>query len=246
MSVETEKREVKRGIDREEIISRYLPYVKYTALRLSWRLPPHMTVEDLMSAGIMGLLNAVDRYREDLGALEPYVKKKIRWAMLDELRANDELSRSAKDKVKALKEATSSVQNELGKEPDAEEVAERMGVSVEEYYQILQKMQASFVLRFEEFSDSNDGSLDILESIEDKRAIDPLSRYEMNSMKEALKREIENLSEREKLVLSLYYWEELTMKEIAVVLGVTEGRVSQIHHQALLKLRARMSLWRED
>lgn len=234
----------KRGLsegEKEKVVNDFLPFIKYTAYRLAWRLPPSLGVEDLISVGIVGLLDALTRYKESEGRVNTFVEYRIRGAMLDELRSSDWIPASMKKKISAVKNAYLEIEKELGRLPEAEEVAERLKMSVGDYYKILQTANAQVTVRFGDFSDeSGDNSLDVAEIISDTSSRSPFELCEDNKNKEILARLISELPEKEKTLLSLYYWEELTMKEIAEVLSLTEGRVSQLHNQALLRLKAKM------
>ncbi len=223
---------------KEEIINSFLPFIKYTALRLSYCLPPQLSVEDLMSAGIAGLLESLDRYREELGTLEAFVKQRIRGAMIDELRANSNFSRGLRDKLSAIRDVQKSLERSLGRMPEAEEIAEGLHITIDEYYRILSEITCSITLRLDDFTDARyDDELNLHESIPDRNIKTPEALYEEKRLKEMIASVIERLPEKERLVLSLYYWDELTMKEIARVLGITEGRVSQLHNQAVTRLK---------
>lgn len=237
------KRELSED-EKERIINDFLPFIKYTAFRLAWRLPAQLTTEDLISVGIMGLLDALNRYREEEAKMNTFVEYRIKGAMLDELRAHDWMPKSVKTQVDAVKKAHNKLEKQLGRLPEGEEVAASLGIKLEEYYKILHSASAAVTCRFEDFRDKGheDGSLDILESIPDPNARSPLAIFEDSKNKEALARLITKLSEKERLVLSLYYWEELTMKEIGKALGITEGRVCQLHNQALVRLKAKIEL----
>ncbi len=225
----------------EEVIRSFLPYIKYTALRLSWRLPPQLTIDDLISAGITGLLESLERYKEELGKLESFVKQRIKGAMIDEIRSNMTFSRSLRNKLTALRGAHRDLKAKLGRMPEAEELAEALNISLDEYFKLLSELSSSITMRFEDFSDSRyDDELSLQDSIPDRNFKTPDLLYEEKRLKERIASIIERLPERERLVISLYYWDELTMKEIAKVLGLTEGRVSQIHSQAITRLRALM------
>lgn len=228
--------------EKERIVKDLLPYIKYTAYRLSWRLPPQLTVDDLVSAGVVGLLDALSRYKNNGTPLRPFVEFRIKGAMLDEIRAQDNASRSMRKKIKAIKETHNELERELGRLPEDEEIAENLHLSLNEYYSILQRANSRITLHFGDFTDSgqSDDNLDITECIPDRNAPTPLEVYESKNLKERMAELIQGLPEKERLVLSLYYWEELTMKEIGKVLEITEGRVCQIHNQALMRLRAKM------
>lgn len=228
--------------EKERIVKDLLPYIKYTAYRLSWRLPPQLTVDDLVSVGVVGLLDALSRYRNNGTPLRPFVELRIKGAMLDEIRAQDNASRSMRKKMKAIKETHNELERELGRLPEDEEIAETLHIPLDEYYRILQRANSRITLHFEDFTDNgqSDDNLDITECIPDRNAPTPLEVYESKNLKERMAELIRGLPEKERLVLSLYYWEELTMKEIGKVLEITEGRVCQIHNQALMRLRAKM------
>ncbi len=225
---------------KERIINDLLPFIKYTAYRLSKRLPPQLTVNDLISVGIVGLLGALQRYEEGRVKLKTFVEYRIKGAMLDELRSQTWLPRSVKKKIDSIKKAHQRLEMELGRPPEDEELAKSLGIALDEYYSILQHAHNAVTFSFEDFSGRGDGDMDVTECIADPGARTPLQILEENNSKEALVQCIESLAEKERQVLSLYYWEELTMKEIGQVLHVTEGRVCQIHNQAILRLKARM------
>lgn len=223
---------------REEIIRSFLPFIKYTALRLSWKLPPQLSVEDLMSAGIVGLLESLDRYREELGTVDAFVKQRIRGAMIDEIRAHSQLSRPLREKLAAIRNIHRELEARLGRMPEAEEVAEELNMSMDQYYSILSELASTVTIRIDEFSDPRyDDELSLYESIPDRNIKTPETLYEEKRQREKIASLIDRLPEKERLVLSLYYWDELTMKEIASALGITEGRVSQLHNQAIIRLR---------
>lgn len=227
---------------KEQIINEFLPFIKYTAYRLSWRLPAQLTVDDLISVGLMGLIEVLNKYEEDKGTLRAYAEHRIKGAMLDELRAFDNVSRSFRDKVNEIKEVYASLERQLGRHPDEEEVAKAMNISLNEYYRILQTANGAMTLSIEDFNSkvSDDNELNILDSIADPKGSNPLSILEDKNTKEILAQIIEELPEKEKLLLSLYYWEELTMKEIGKIMNITEGRVCQIHNQAILRLKGKL------
>lgn len=228
--------------EKEKIVKDFLPYIKYTAYRLSWRLPPQLTTDDLISAGVVGLLDALSRYKNNGTPLASFVEMRIKGAMLDEIRGQDSATKSIKKKMKAIKEAYNELEMKLGRLPEDEEVADTLQISLDEYYRTLQRANSRVTLHLEDLSgrDQSDDDLDIMECIPDRNARTPLEICESMDLKEKLAQLISELPEKEKLVLSLYYWDELTMKEIGRVLDLTEGRVCQIHNQAIMRLRARM------
>lgn len=227
--------------EKEDLIKGFLPFIKYTAYRLSWRLPPELSVDDLISAGIVGLLDALQRYKEGVAKLSTFVESRIRGAMLDELRSVDWIPKSMRERIKSVKRVYLELEGKLGRSPEPEEVAERLDMSLDEYYEILRSASVQMSLRFEDLDKCGEGEdLDITECVADPSDRTPLNILEESTMRENLARLIDGLPEKERLVLSLYYWEEMTMKEIGRILGITEGRVSQLHNQALLRLKVKL------
>jgi RNA polymerase sigma factor FliA len=242
MKAVTVKRTALTEADRERVINDFLPFIKYTAYRLTWRLPPHLTVKDLISVGIIGLLEALSRYRDGEVKINTFVEYRIRGAMLDELRAHDPLSKSMKKKITTVKRVYAGIEKNLGRAPEPEEVAEALNIDLDEYYRIIQHSHAGVTMRLEAFENRNheDSDVSLSECIPDDNAKTPLEIYEENDMKKALAEQIDKLPEREKILLSLYYQDEMTMKEIGKVLNLTEGRVCQLHSQAINRLKAGM------
>jgi RNA polymerase sigma factor for flagellar operon FliA len=229
--------------EKEQIINDALPFIKYTAYRLARRLPAQLSVNDLINVGIIGLLDALSRYTEGRVKLKTFVEYRIKGAMLDELRAQDWLPRSLKDKISQIRKAQRRLEKELGRSPEDDEVAKSLGMEMDDYYRILHSAGNAVVFSFEDFRGNNgqDGDLDVMECIRDASGKSPLELIEEASDKEALARLIDALPEKEKLVLSLYYWEELTMKEIGRVMNISEGRVCQIHSETIKKLKLKMN-----
>jgi RNA polymerase sigma factor for flagellar operon FliA len=228
--------------EKEKIIKDSLPFIKYTAYRLARRLPPHMSVEDLISVGTMGLLDALQRYTEGRVRLNTFTEYRIKGAMLDELRSQDWVPRSLKMKIDQIKKAHHRLEKELDRLPSEEEVARCLGITLDEYYKTLQSASNAVVFSFEDFRDTmhDENEMDVMECIPDRAMKNPLELLEESSTKEALAQLIDRLPEKEKLLLSLYYWEELTMKEIGKIMNLTEGRVCQLHSQAIIRLKALM------
>jgi len=231
-----------REEEKEQIIKEFLPFIKYTAGRLSWRLPPQLTVDDLISAGLMGLLDALEKYERGRSKLKTYAEFRIRGSMLDELRAVEWIPRSLKKKINTLKKAHTELEKELGRLPEDEEVAGSLNLSLDEYYKTLGDANGAIAFRFEDFENSGsaDDGLNIMECIPDPNAQSPLTALEEKGRKDMVAGMIDGLPEKERLLLSLYYWEELTMKEIGKIMKLTEGRVCQLHAQALIRLKAKM------
>jgi len=228
--------------EKEKIINDSLPYIKYTAYRLARRLPPQLSVEDLISVGVTGLLDALQRYTAGRVKISTFVEYRIKGAMLDELRAHDWVPRSMKDKITKVRKAHARLEQELGRMPADDEIARVLGIGLDEYHKIVQNADNAIVFRFEDFGERSPdgGDLDVTESISDPSGKTPLQLCEDRDVKEVLARHIESLPEKEKLVLSLYYWDELTMKEVGKVMNITEGRVCQIHNQAVIRLKSQL------
>ena len=229
---------------KEKIINDCLPFIKYTAFRLAHRLPPQLAVQDLISVGIMGLLDALQRYTEGRVKLNTFVEHRIRGAMLDELRSHDWVPRSLKTKSAQIKKAHHELERDFGRVPTEEEIAEKLSITLDEYFRTVQNASNAVVFSFEDFRDGmhEDSDMDVMECIPDRNMKSPLEQLEESSAKEALASLIAHLPEKEKLLLSLYYWEELTMKEIGKIMHLTEGRVCQLHNQALIRLKPQVGV----
>lgn len=228
--------------EKERIINDSLPFIKYTAYRLAQRIPPQLSVSDLISVGITGLLDALQRYTEGRVKLNTFVEYRIKGAILDELRTHDWVPRSIKTKIGQIRKAHRELEKDLGRIPNEEEIAGRLSISLDEYYRTIQNASNAVVFSFEDFRDRMhaESDMDVMECIPDPDMKTPLELLEQNSAMEELAGVIEQLPDRERLILSLYYWEELTLKEIGKILGLTEGRICQLHNQALVRLKALM------
>lgn len=225
----------------EQLINQYAPLVKRIAYHLLARLPANVQVEDLMQAGMIGLLEASKKYDAGKGAsFETYAGIRIRGAMLDEVRKGDWAPRSVHRNSRMVADAIRTVEARTGRDAKDPEVAAELGVSLEEYYGILNDTLGSRLFSFDDLMEEGEHGL------EESGAHDfePGRGLEDERFKRALAEAIANLPERERLVLSLYYDEELNLKEIGEVLGVSESRVCQLHSQCAARLRARLAEWR--
>jgi len=228
---------------RDELILNFSPLVKYVAGRLASSLPQTVDTADLISYGIFGLIDAIEKY--DLTRaikFETYAIARIKGAIIDELRAMDWVPRSVRSRAREIESAYVELENELKRVPSDQEVADRMHVTIKEFQDILTKLSYTSVVSFEELwvgGDREDGQ-SAIGTIRDETADDPVAVFESAEIKEILAEAIERLPEREKTVIALYYYEGLTLKEIGQVLGVTESRVSQLHTKAVLRLRAKL------
>ncbi len=220
-------------------IESYIPLVKRIAWHLKGRLPDSVLVDDLIQAGMVGLIEAINNYKEGQGAtFETYAGIRIRGAMLDEIRRGDWTPRSVHRKAREVSEAIAAVEARVGREARDEEVAAELGISLAEYHKILQDTSCAQLLSIDE-PDHNELDEDQLVS----EGPTPVAEVTSEAFQGALAEEIGRLPEKEKLVMALYYDEELNLKEIGEVLGVSESRVSQIHSQAIKRLRARLKSW---
>lgn len=227
---------------KEQVIKDFLPYIKYTALRLLHRIPPQLTMDDLVSVGIMGLLDSIDNYEPSRAKLKTYAEFRIKGAMLDELRAFDPAPRSLKEKVNEIKSMYVRLEKKLGRPPEDNEVVEALDITIEDYYKVLGDAHGVITLRFEDFGNKMPEFEDVnlVDNIPDPAAKDALQKLVEDSQKQVLATHIDELPEKEKLVLSLYYWDELTMKEIAKVMHLSEGRICQLHSQAVIRLKGKL------
>jgi RNA polymerase sigma factor for flagellar operon FliA len=228
---------------RDQLILNYSPLVKYVAGRLASSLPQTVETADLISYGIFGLIDAIEKF--DIARaikFETYAIARIKGAIIDELRAMDWVPRSVRSRAREIEAAFISLENQLRRLPSDEEVAGCIGVTVKEYHGILSRLSYTSVVSFEELwsGGDKDDTQSAIGSIRDDAADDPVALFESSEVKEILSDAIERLPEREKTVIALYYYEGLTLKEIGQVLGVTESRVSQLHTKAVLRLRARL------
>ena len=225
---------------RDQLITEYLPYVKRIVQRLAVHLPSTVDIDDLMNVGVIGLIQAVDRYdpRRD-NKFMTYAIFRIKGAVLSELRARDFLSRSNRRKIRELEFAYLRLEQKLGRTADDNEVAQELGVDLEQVYRTKQMSSISFISLEELGISSRDEKEKLLSYLINKED-DALSVTKLKELKGAMARAIKQLPEKERLVISLYYLDELTMKETGKVLGITESRVSQIHSQAILHLRTKL------
>ena len=231
---------------KDKILVEYASLVKYIAQRMALNLPASVEVGDLAGAGVMGLIRAVELFEPERGLkFETFATHKIRGAILDELRSMDWVPRSVRQKSKLLQRAYVDLEEKLGRMPYDDEVAEHMHLTSEALEELLGEVSPATILSLEEaLPDRGDDnkSLSLIDTIEDPQASNPLKELGFQEVKSILKESIGQLPEKEKLVIALYHYEELTLKEIGEVLGLTESRVSQIHSKAMLKLKARLIL----
>lgn len=226
--------------NQDELVRKQAPLVKRIAYHLMSRLPPTVQIDDLIQSGMIGLLEASKNYDASQGAsFETYAGIRIRGAMLDEIRKGDWAPRSLHRKVREISKVVAAIEAETGRDARDSEVAARMNMNLDSYYQTLQDATSHKVFSFEDLPSKDD----VLSEGLYERIPEPAENVEKEKFKNALAQAIASLPERERLVMSLYYREELNLRETGEVMGVSESRVCQIHSQALVRLKARMADW---
>ncbi|MBW3594488.1 MAG: RNA polymerase sigma factor WhiG [Actinobacteria bacterium] len=230
---------------RDQLILHYSPLVKYVAGRVAVGLPANIEQADLMSYGIFGLIDAIDKYdRTKNVKFETYAISRIRGAIIDELRAIDWVPRSVRFKAREVEKAYAILENRLKRPPSDVEIAEELGISTDELNHIYTQLSNVSLIALDDIT-SSDGEkgdkLSLLETLEDTKTANPMEAFESEEMREILVQAVNKLSEREKKVVTFYYFAGLTLAEIGQVLGVTESRVCQIHTKAVLALRGKIA-----
>ncbi|MCK4906154.1 MAG: RNA polymerase sigma factor WhiG [Spirochaetes bacterium] len=233
----------KNKLIREFIAEKYAPLVKYVAGKVAIGLPNNIEFEDLIGYGVFGLLDAIEKYDPRRGIkFKTYAVTRIRGAIYDELRSIDWVPRSIRQKAKDLERLIGSMENKLGRTVKDDEIAEEMGISINDFHNLVMKISGSSVLSLSDvwyLGDDND-KISVADTIESPSSLNPDIIVEREEIKKIIYEVIINLPEKEKKVLILYYYEDLTLKEIGKILDVTESRVSQLHTKAILRLRAKL------
>ena len=249
MSVEDTKglwQEYRRNRDeklRDRLILTYAPLVKYVAGRLGSGLPAHVEEGDLVSYGLLGLIGAIERYDPDRDVkFETYAIARIKGSIIDELRALDWVPRSVRARARDIERAVAELESKLGRAPSDDEIATKLGLTEDELEDSLTEISRSSIAALDELWTVSAGGdqIALIDTIEDTQGPQPQTALAQTELREAMADAIARLPEREKLVVTLYYYEELTLREIGEVLGVTESRVSQLHTKAILRLKARL------
>lgn len=226
--------------DMQELVDRYAPLVKRIAHHLLLRMPASVQIDDLYQSGMIGLIEAAKKYDVSKGAsFETYAGIRIRGSMLDEVRKGDWAPRSVHRKSRKVAEAIKAIEARTGKDAKDKEIAAELSIGLDDYYAILQDANGSRLFSFDDLMESDDSAIELAAG----ELPGPCDGLQRDSFRAHLAAAIETLPERERLVLSLYYDDELNLKEIGEVIGVSESRVSQIHSQAALRLRARLADW---
>jgi len=229
---------------RERLVVAYSPMVKFVAGRLGAGLPSHVDDADLISYGLMGLIGAIERFDPERGIkFETFAMTRIRGAIIDELRSLDWVPRSVRSRAREIEAAQVKLEHELQRAPSEAELATKLGIDEEELQSSLLEIANSSVYALDELwtvSDSSGDQVSLLDTISDPRADDPQESLDSSEIKDRLTDAIGSLPEREQLVVALYYYETLTLREIGEVLGVTESRVSQLHTKAVMRLKSHL------
>ena len=225
--------------DRNQLVQRYVPLVKRIAYHLMARLPANVLFDDLVQNGMLGLLDAFDRFEEGFGAqFETYATQRVRGAMLDGLRESDWLPRGLRRELRRIESAVNELEHANGRVPSERELADALGLSLADYQKTLLEARGHQLVYFEDFS--GEGDEDFLERHFTDNDADPLNILEDKNFKSLMVQAIEKLPEREKMMMALYYEQDLNLREIGEVMGVTESRVCQLHTQAVSRLRGQL------
>ena len=223
---------------RQELILKYAPLVKFIAERMAIRMPPTISKEELISTGIVGLIDALDKFNSEIGVkFQTYAEHRIKGAILDELRKMDWIPRSIRKDVHKIEAAITAVKCKLGREPEDYEIAQEMDVDIDSYYKMLGRARGISLFSLDETMP--DGSAPKFTK-QASNTPSPFEELKIKEMKKTISRTLASLSEKEQLVISLYYYDELTLKEIAKILNLTESRISQIHSKAIIRLRGKL------
>ena len=227
---------------RERLVVASPPLVKYVAGRMASELPSHVEEADLISYGLVGLINAIQRFEPEREIkFETYAITRIKGAIIDELRSQDWVPRSVRARAREIERAHQKLEHKLDRAPTDEEMAEELEMDVQAFQDAILQISNSSIAALVELwtvSDSSGDSVSLLDTIADDRAPDPAAALDQSDLRDRVAESISRLPEREKLVIALYYYENLTLREIGEVLGVTESRVSQLHTKAVLRLRS--------
>jgi len=227
---------------KDEIIIEYAPLVKYIAQKIASRLPSNIELDDLISCGVIGLMDAIQKFDPSRdNKFKTYAEFRVRGAILDELRAQDWVPRSVREKSKMVEKAYAKLESEFGRPATDEEMCKELNCTQDEFHDLLNKAKSVSLLNIDDSASFNRGDKKLMAGLmEDSRSNNPFSAVSYKNSRDKIKEGIMALPEKQRLVLSLYYYEDLNLKEIGQVLDVTESRVSQLHTQAIMKLRGKL------
>ncbi len=242
----TEYKDHNSATARDKLLAEYTPLVRYTAQRMAINLPKSVQLGDLIGAGVIGLIKAVESFDATKEVkFETYATHKIRGAILDDLREQDWIPRSIRQKAKMVKNAYAELEKEIGRTPYDNEVAEHLNLKPIEFEELLNEVAPTAIVSLNEVISDNYGestNTSLIDTLEDKDAENPLDRLGLEETKKTLANALLSLPENERHVIALYHYEELTLKEIGIAMNITESRVSQIHSKAMIKLKAKLLL----
>ena len=228
-------------LDKSKQVDQYIPLVRRLAHHLIAKLPASVQIDDLIQAGLIGLMDAITRFEEGQGAqFETYASQRIRGSMLDELRSADWMPRGVRQAQRKIETATLKAEQKLGRSASEKEIAEVLGVSLDEYQEMLFDSRGASLVFYDDYADDGDGEGYLDRQIGGDEEANPLEMLGDQRFRENLIQAIEDLPEREKMLMGLYYEQELNFREIAAVLGVTESRVCQLHTQAVSRLKTKL------
>lgn len=231
----------KGQLDHDALIRQYSPLVRRLAHHMMAKLPASVQVDDLIQVGLIGLSEALTRYESSQGVqFETFATQRIRGAMIDELRENDWMSRSSRKSQKTIEVALRRLEHRLGRSPNESEIAAELGMSLSEYQTLLGKVQGTQLVYLEDMAGGSDGEDSFLDRHMLDSDSDPLELLRNHRLRQSLVEAIKHLPEREQYIMSMYYEQDMNLKEIAAVLGITESRVCQLHSQSIARLRAKM------
>jgi RNA polymerase sigma factor for flagellar operon FliA len=229
---------------REQIVLEHTPLIRYIVSRIAVRLPSHIDLDDLHNTGVIGLMDAIEKYDPEKNCkFKTYAEFRIKGAILDQLRSLDWVPRSIRQKSRKLERAYGEVEQRLGRSASEDEVADSLGLQLDKFHELLNQVRGISLVNLEEIrSGGQDGERggNYGDVVEDVRAENPFASFKLHEMKQIVADTIATLPEKERLVISLYYYEDLNMKEIGNILGITESRVCQIHTKSVLRLRSKL------
>jgi RNA polymerase sigma factor FliA len=240
---------IEQSASRDKLILEHMPQIKYIAHRISAKLPSHVELNDLVSAGVLGLLDAVEKFDPSRGVkFKTYAELRVKGAILDSLRNLDWAPRSLRKRSKDLEKVYKELEQRLGRPASDKEVCDELGITLEEFYELVDQIKGLNLGSFHEMASQEDdrNSEPLIKYIPDAPQMDPFFVFHKSEIRNMLGGAIDALPKKERLVVSLYYYDELTMKEIGKVLGVNESRVSQLHTKAMLRLRNKLRKIKED
>jgi len=235
--------EIPRSL-KDQIVLEHAPLIRYIVNRIAVRLPSHIDLDDLHNTGVIGLMDAIDKYDPEKNCkFKTYAEFRIKGAILDQLRSLDWVPRSVRQKSRRLDRAYVEVEQRLGHQASEDEVADALGLQIDKFHELLNQVRGISLVNLEEIRGTNqdgDRAGTFTDIVEDVNAENPFASFKLSETKQVIASTIASLPDKERLVISLYYYEDLNMKDIGQILGITESRVCQIHTKSVLRLRAKL------